>query len=210
MKWFREAKYGLFIHWGLYAIPAGEWKGKPIAGIGEWIMNRAQDPGRRSTSSSPTQFNPVEVQRRRVGAAGEGRRHEVHRDHVASTTTASRMFKSKASTYNIVDATPFKRDVAEGARRRVRAPRHARSASTTRSRRTGTSRTAPATPGTSAPTTKKDYDQYLRGKAEPQVQGAAHRLRPGRADLVRHAAHDDRRARRSASPTSCARCSPTR
>ena len=28
LEWFREAKYGLFIHWGLYAIPAGEWKGK--------------------------------------------------------------------------------------------------------------------------------------------------------------------------------------
>ena len=44
MKWFREAKFGLFIHWGLYCIPAGEWKGKPIAGIGEWIMNRAKIP----------------------------------------------------------------------------------------------------------------------------------------------------------------------
>ena len=30
LAWFREAKYGLFIHWGLYAIPAGEWKGKPV------------------------------------------------------------------------------------------------------------------------------------------------------------------------------------
>jgi hypothetical protein len=29
MKWFREAKFGLFIHWGLYCIPAGEWKGQP-------------------------------------------------------------------------------------------------------------------------------------------------------------------------------------
>ena len=52
LAWFREAKYGLFIHWGLYAIPAGEWKGQRRPGIGEWIMNRAQDPGRRSTSSS--------------------------------------------------------------------------------------------------------------------------------------------------------------
>ena len=34
----------MFIHWGLYAIPAGEWKGKPVAGIGEWIMNRAKIP----------------------------------------------------------------------------------------------------------------------------------------------------------------------
>ena len=44
MKWFREAKFGLFIHWGLYAVPAGEWKGKPIARLGEWIMNRAKIP----------------------------------------------------------------------------------------------------------------------------------------------------------------------
>ena len=29
MKWFREAKFGSFIHWGLYAIPAGEWKASP-------------------------------------------------------------------------------------------------------------------------------------------------------------------------------------
>src|SRR5581483_4212342 len=44
MKWFREAKFGLFIHWGLYAIPAGEWKGSAIPGLGEWIMNHAQIP----------------------------------------------------------------------------------------------------------------------------------------------------------------------
>ena len=44
MKWFREAKFGLFIHWGLYAVPAGTWKGQQIAGIGEWIMNRAKIP----------------------------------------------------------------------------------------------------------------------------------------------------------------------
>ena len=49
LRWFREAKYGLFIHWGLYAIPAGEWKGKRVPGIGEWIMYRA---GSRSPSTS--------------------------------------------------------------------------------------------------------------------------------------------------------------
>src|SRR6267154_4388606 len=58
MQWFREAKFGLFIHWGLYAIPAGEWKGQPIAGIGEWIMNRAKIPvGEYEQLAS--QFNPV-------------------------------------------------------------------------------------------------------------------------------------------------------
>jgi alpha-L-fucosidase len=59
LEWFREAKYGMFIHWGLYAIPAGEWNGRRCLGLGEWLMNR-----------------------RRVGAAGAGRRHEVHGDHL--------------------------------------------------------------------------------------------------------------------------------
>src|SRR4249920_2946054 len=44
LAWFKQAKYGMFIHFGLYAIPAGEWKGKTIPGIGEWIMNRAKIP----------------------------------------------------------------------------------------------------------------------------------------------------------------------
>ncbi len=44
LAWFKQAKYGLFIHWGLYAIPAGEWNGKRIPGLGEWIMNRGKIP----------------------------------------------------------------------------------------------------------------------------------------------------------------------
>ena len=42
LKWFRDARFGLMIHWGVYAVPAGEWKGKLIPGLGEWIMNRAK------------------------------------------------------------------------------------------------------------------------------------------------------------------------
>jgi len=34
MRWWLDARYGLFIHWGLYAIPAGTWKGEPVAGLG--------------------------------------------------------------------------------------------------------------------------------------------------------------------------------
>lgn len=43
-RWFREARFGLFIHWGVYAVPAGEWQGKPVGGIGEWIMKNRQIP----------------------------------------------------------------------------------------------------------------------------------------------------------------------
>ena len=46
LEWFREAKYGMFIHWGLYAIPAGEWKGQRCLGLGEWMMNRCKVPVR--------------------------------------------------------------------------------------------------------------------------------------------------------------------
>jgi alpha-L-fucosidase len=44
MKWWREARFGMFIHWGLYAVPAGEWNGKKYGGGVEWIMNQAKVP----------------------------------------------------------------------------------------------------------------------------------------------------------------------
>ena len=76
LAWFREAKYGLFIHWGLYAIPAGEWKGRRSLGLGEWIMNRSQDPG-AGVRAARAAVQPGEVRRRRVGAARPGRGHEA-------------------------------------------------------------------------------------------------------------------------------------
>jgi alpha-L-fucosidase len=41
LKWFREARFGMFIHWGVYAVPAGNWQGRHGA---EWIMNQAKIP----------------------------------------------------------------------------------------------------------------------------------------------------------------------
>ena len=59
MGWFRDARFGMFIHWGLYAIPGGVWKGQPDGGAGEWILNGAKiDPA----AYRPLQgeFNPVQ------------------------------------------------------------------------------------------------------------------------------------------------------
>lgn len=42
LKWFREARFGLFIHWGVYAVPAGLWHGKKVGA--EWIMHQAKIP----------------------------------------------------------------------------------------------------------------------------------------------------------------------
>ena len=52
IAWWEEARFGMFIHWGVYAIPAGTWKGKAIAGIGEWIMRARKFPP-RNTNNSP-------------------------------------------------------------------------------------------------------------------------------------------------------------
>jgi len=44
MKWFREARFGMFIHWGLYSEAGGQWDGRNTTGAGEWIMNDLQIP----------------------------------------------------------------------------------------------------------------------------------------------------------------------
>ena len=58
LEWFREAKYGLFIHWGLYSIPAGEWNGKRSLGLGEWVMFRSTVPVKEYEKLAP-RFNPM-------------------------------------------------------------------------------------------------------------------------------------------------------
>src|SRR3954468_18959816 len=58
LEWFREAKYGLFIHWGLYALPAGEWNGKRSPGLGEWVMLRSLVPVREYEKLAG-RFNPA-------------------------------------------------------------------------------------------------------------------------------------------------------
>ncbi len=112
MAWWREARFGLFVHWGLYSIPAGEWRGKRIDGIGEWIMHSARIPVEEYKALAP-RFNPVKFDADRwVSLAKEaGMKYVVftskHHDGFA-------MYRSRVSNFNIYDATPFKRDpVAE-------------------------------------------------------------------------------------------------
>jgi len=108
MKWFREARFGMFIHWGVYSVPAGTYDGKQIGGIGEWIMHNGKIPvdvyAKYTEQFNPAKFNAEEW----VSIAkNAGMKYIVitskHHDGFA-------MFHSKASKYNIYDATPFKRD----------------------------------------------------------------------------------------------------
>lgn len=59
MEWWRHDRFGMFIHWGLYAIPAGQYKGQPVSGTAEWIMNNANIP-RAEYERFAKQFNPTE------------------------------------------------------------------------------------------------------------------------------------------------------
>ncbi len=108
MKWFREARYGMFIHWGLYAQLAGSWKGKKIPNIGEWIMKYAEIPAKEYEQLA-AKFNPVKFDAEEwVKIAKDAGMKYItitakHHDGFA-------MYDSKCSNYDIVDATPYKRD----------------------------------------------------------------------------------------------------
>ena len=108
MRWWREARFGMFIHWGLYAVPAGEYNGKRSDRIGEWIMDWANIP-RADYEKFATQFNPVKFDAKewvRI-AKDAGMKYIVitskHHDGFS-------MYNSGVSDYDIVDSTPFKRD----------------------------------------------------------------------------------------------------
>jgi alpha-L-fucosidase len=108
MEWWRDARFGMFIHWGLYAEPAGEWKGERIPGISEWIMARAKIPVKEYEKLA-NDFNPQKYDAEEWVKLAKfaGMKYIVitskHHDGFA-------MFHSKASKYNIYDATPFKSD----------------------------------------------------------------------------------------------------
>lgn len=108
MAWFREAKYGLFIHWGLYALPAGVWKGKAIRPSSEWIMAHVPIPVKEYEALAK-QFNPVDFNADQwvQTAKDAGMRYLVF---TAKHGDGFAMYHSSATSYNIFDATPFHRD----------------------------------------------------------------------------------------------------
>jgi alpha-L-fucosidase len=171
MKWFREAKFGLFIHWGLYAVPAGTWKGRQIPGIGEWIMNRAKIPVQEYEQLAG-QFNPVKFNAEEWVQLAEdaGMKYIVitskHHDGFA-------MYGSKVTKYNIVDATPFHRDplkelAAACARHNIRFGfYYSQSQDWHEPGGAGNTWDFPSDAEKSA---SGAYDRYLREKAEPQVK----------------------------------------
>src|SRR5581483_10691444 len=108
LAWFRQARLGMFIHWGLYAVPAGQWPGRKSTARAEWIMLQEGIPSSEYEKLAP-QFNPVKFDARAWVAVAKaaGMKYIVvtakHHDGFS-------MFATEQTPYNIVDATPFKRD----------------------------------------------------------------------------------------------------
>ncbi len=109
MQWWTDAKFGLFIHWGVYAVPAGVYKDVQINNIGEWIMNRGKIPVAEYREFA-REFNPVKYDPEAwVKLAKEaGMKYLVitskHHDGFA-------LFSSKVTDWDVVDATPYGKDL---------------------------------------------------------------------------------------------------
>lgn len=109
MGWWREAKFGMFVHWGVYSVVGGQYKGQDLPNSAEWMMCRGRVPiaeyEKYAAQFNPSKFDADEF----VGRAKRaGMKYLVitakHHDGFS-------MFGSKASDYNVVDATPFGRDI---------------------------------------------------------------------------------------------------
>lgn len=109
MEWWREARFGLFIHWGVYSVPAGTYNGEQIGGIGEWILLRAKIPVAEYKSYAKD-FNPVKYDPEAwvKMAKDAGMKYIVitskHHDGFA-------LFDSKVSDWDIADASPYGKDL---------------------------------------------------------------------------------------------------
>jgi alpha-L-fucosidase len=97
-KWFEDAKFGLFVHWGVYSLLAK----------GEWVMNKDKLP-MSEYAKLPPRFNPTKFDAEEWVklAATAGMRYititSKHHDGFC-------MYDSKLTTYDIVDATPYGKD----------------------------------------------------------------------------------------------------
>lgn len=108
MAWWREARFGMFIHWGLYAVPAGDWNGKTCGGPSEWIMQSLKIPVSEYKKFAP-EFNPTKYDPKAWAriAKDAGCKYVVitsrHHDGFC-------LWDSKVSEWDVM-ATPWKRDL---------------------------------------------------------------------------------------------------
>lgn len=106
MAWFRQAKFGMFIHWGIYSVPAGEWQGK--TNYAEWFQLQTKMPNAQYEKFA-SQFDPVKFDPQAWAKCA----HDAGMKYVVITAKHHDgfcMFDSKLTHYDIVDATPYHKD----------------------------------------------------------------------------------------------------
>ncbi|HEX2628309.1 MAG TPA: alpha-L-fucosidase, partial [Chitinophagaceae bacterium] len=108
IAWWREAKFGMFIHWGIYSLPGGEWNGKKISGYAEHLM-RKEKISRKDYLKLAHEFNPHNFNAEQwiLAAKNAGMKYFVitakHHDGFA-------MYDSKVSEFDLGDQTAFEHD----------------------------------------------------------------------------------------------------
>lgn len=180
-RWFKEAQFGLMAHWGLYSLLAGEWKGRKSSRYGEWIQSNLRIPNaeyhRLAAAFNPVLFDPLEWMKR---ARDAGMRYFVF---TAKHHEGFAMFRSKASRFNVVDATPFGRDVVGEIAEACRATGvklglyysqdldwSERDGGGYRHRRTAIAGSSWCNDWDWPDAAAKDYTRYFEAKAKPQVK----------------------------------------
>ncbi|THU34068.1 alpha-L-fucosidase [Niastella caeni] len=108
IQWWQQARFGMFIHWGVYSLPGGEWKGKKVEGYAEHLM-RKEKITRADYLVLAHQFNPV------LFNADEWARHAKEAGMKYMIITSKHhdgfaMYDSKVSDFNIMQQTPYKQD----------------------------------------------------------------------------------------------------
>lgn len=111
LQWWRNARFGMFIHWGVYSVAGGEWNGKPVDGAAEWIMNSAGIPVADyeplADRFNPLKYDPAEWVRI---AKDAGMKYIVitskHHDGFC-------LFDTATTDWDVVDATPYGKDLLQ-------------------------------------------------------------------------------------------------
>jgi alpha-L-fucosidase len=109
MQWWKDAKFGMFIHWGVYSVPAGIYKGHKVKGGGEWIMCFGKIPVEEYKGYAK-EFNPVNYNPKAWADLAK----ETGMKYVVVTTKhhdGFGLFDSKVTNWDVVDATPYKKDL---------------------------------------------------------------------------------------------------
>lgn len=109
MEWWRDAGFGMFIHWGLYAIPAGVYKGDTVRGNAEWIMDKLDIPVKEYEQFA-SQFNPVKFDADKWVSIAK----DAGMKYIVITSKHHEGFclwDSKTTDYDVIEASPFNRDI---------------------------------------------------------------------------------------------------